>query len=100
MEELKPVAWMWEHFGTRVTTNKKNAIDLEKFGVNLTPLYAIPDGYALVPVEPTKTMIDAMCEVIAYCGPESDYVEDAISTYKAMLSDATFPRGSVVDDEV
>lgn len=105
-KELKPVAWMWEHYGIHTTTNKSNALDLERFGVNLTPLYAIPEGYALVPVEPTVEMLKSGANEIpvAFCPDDFDPFEyDAKMAYKAMVKayqDATFPPGSIVKEEV
>ena len=59
---------------------------------------SIPDGYALVHVEPTDAMIEAMSASLAYSSPSTTWAEDAKKAYKAMIADAQFPKGSVVDD--
>ena len=98
MSELKPVAWSLEYNGTHVTADKSLAMSLKADGVPVTPLYAIPDGYALVPVEPTESMIDAMAASLAHSSPSTTWAEDAKKAYKAMIADAQFHKGSVVDD--
>ena len=98
MSELKPVAWSLEYNGTHVTADKSLAMSLKADCVPVTPLYAIPDGYALVPVEPTESMIDAMAASLAHSSPSTTWAEDAKKAYKAMIADAQFHKGSVVDD--
>ena len=102
MSELKPVAWMWEYHGHHVTVVKANADALMVAGVELTPIYAIPAGYALVPVEPTDAMLDEI-------KTDDRYTNRAMRVrYQSMLNaagayeiaDAQFPKGSVVDEEV
>lgn len=45
MNELKPVAWMWEYRGfAMVTANEAKAMELqEDQEIEVTPLYAIPE---------------------------------------------------------
>ena len=50
----------------------------------LPPLPAIPEGFALVPIKPTKEMIDAMCEYMG--GLSAD--KRAIYAYKDAVSAA------------
>jgi len=99
MSELKPAAWMWEYNGQQVTADKNLAMSLRADGVPVAPLYAIPEGYALVPVEPTESMIDAMAASLAHSSPSTTWAEDAKKAYKAMIADAQFHKGSVVDEE-
>lgn len=74
LREQKPVAWMWEQESARnelgVGGWDKHLLFCrpvpEKFKRNITPLYpapfpaTIPEGWKLVPVEPTHKMCDAI----------------------------------------
>ncbi|WP_027855586.1 hypothetical protein [Marinobacterium litorale] len=85
MSELKPVAWLYEAVdeSIRVTDYEQFA---EMHGRDVTPLYAIPEGYALVPVEPTDAMVDAALA----CADDESIPEDAFaqSAYRAMITAA------------
>jgi len=93
MSELKPVAWSLEYNGTHVTADKSLAMSLKADGVPVTPLYAIPDGYALVPIEECAL---AMSESV-FTGNEK--VRNALGVINGILLEAT-KKGSVVDEEV
>lgn len=45
MNELKPVAWVWDYRGfTFVTANKAKAMELQQDPkIEVTPLYAVPE---------------------------------------------------------
>lgn len=51
----------------------------------LSPAVAVPDGYALVPIEPTEEMVAAGAE------GDSQFYDHARFVYRAMLSAATKP---------
>lgn len=88
---IKPVAWM---LGKDVTTNEQmGTIGWPAIGLGkVVPLYdhAIPEGFAIVPVEPTEAMIEAGAAAHASilhgsCLTASDL---ASKLYKAMLTAA------------
>ena len=63
-----------------------SGLDYEPLYAHPLPAQAVPEGWQLVPVEPTKEMCDAYCEgSIAPVGNLSRY------GYKAMLSAAPKP---------
>lgn len=59
MDKLKPVAWHCERNGQSVIETDCAAGMLQglKDGVTVTPLYALPEGYAIVPVEKIKEAV-------------------------------------------
>ena len=93
MSDLKPVAWTWEYNGTQVTADKSLAMSLKADGVAVTPLYAIPDGYALMPVEECALAMSGS----VFTGDEK--VRNALGVINGILLGAT-KKGSVVDEEV
>lgn len=108
-----PVGWMWEAYGQRnFTAGCHHKEVLESDGVVMTPLYthpvppsvAVPEGWKLVPIEPTALMMDAACH--AY-GGDDDWLfhngHDVILCHRAMVNAAPSPDHSgdankVVDD--
>lgn len=100
MSELNPVAWSLEYNGTHVTADKSLAMSLKADGVPVAPLYAIPDGYVLVPVEPTDAMIDEIRTDERFTNRAMrvryQYMLNAAGAYE--IADAQFQKGSVVDD--
>lgn len=65
--DSEPVAWTWQHLKQwHVTNDEERARDLAWDGVKVEPLYrhpqpapVVPDGYVMVPKEPTGEMIHA-----------------------------------------
>ena len=105
MSELKPAAWQFKNVdgewrnGTEHHNHYKNTVDA---GYEVRHLYAIPEGYALVPVDPTDAMIDEI-------RTDERFTNRAMRVrYQSMLNaagayevvDAQFQIGSVVDEEV
>lgn len=84
MKDMKPVAWIVSDGGSQFITTKedelKNAI---RFNWTVTPLYAIPEGCVVVPVEPTEGMRSAYLD--ASIAPISTL---SIAGYKAMIKAA------------
>ena len=87
MERAEPVAWsLWQPFGGHVqfTGNQKLATQYGlRADVMVTPLYlhptpTIPDGWKLVPIEPTLKMI----------GAAEDQADCLGDFYRAMLAAA------------
>ena len=82
----EPVALLYQHGETGRTTFRdpgENLIEWEaenKGWQFVAPLYAIPEGYVVVPVEPTEAMIKAAR--LAYMSGDGAYSE----TYKAMIA--------------
>lgn len=103
MSELKPVAWLCiadDGENVDAVCSEFRRSEYERFGRKIVPLYAIPAGYALVPVEPTDAMLDEI-------KTDDRYTNRAMRVrYLAMLNsagaydiaDAQFQKGSVVDD--
>ena len=83
--ELKPVAWRYmdveENF--RVTEYPSFA---KSYGFDVVPLYAIPDGYALVPIEPTREMREAFHD--SYEDYENGDASCPDAQWKAMIAAA------------
>lgn len=57
--KLEPVAWMYQErkgkpFASTVPPESQDPIQLSENEVTVTDLYAIPDGYVVVPVEQAK----------------------------------------------
>lgn len=96
MKELKPVCWQ---FRSRLDGEWKecNESDIDRFKsiyIATRALYAIPEGYALVPV----AEIESAANALAYgAHPHESPHAKSLREY---LKDATFPPGSVVDEEV
>jgi hypothetical protein len=99
-----PVGWMWEAYGQRnFTAGCHHKEVLESDGVVMTPLYthpvppsvAVPEGWKLVPIEPTALMMDAACH--AY-GGDDDWLfhngHDVILCHRAMVNAAPSPDHS------
>jgi regulator of replication initiation timing len=87
LREQEPVAWLCETDGNVdavVTEHAKETY--AKCGRKITPLYtapqpAIPEGYVLVPVEPTQEMLDVILNT-------HDVYGFAADLYKALLDAA------------
>ena len=96
MSELKPVAWkltLPDDSETVITDIKSYSLKYyADNGYNPVPLYAIPDGYALVPIEECAL---AMSESV-FTGNEK--VRNALGVINGILLEAT-KKGSVVDEE-
>lgn len=111
MEELKPVAWLCiatDGENVDAVCSEFHRSEYERFGREIVPLYAIPDGCVVVhngAVE--KAFRDGFMQSAEgyngelYCDGWTKVIDgfkEAAAEYKAMLEDAKFPRGSVVDD--
>lgn len=102
-EQIKPAAWQFYQNGewrTGMETNNHRQ-NTEEGGFPVRDLYAIPEGYALVPVEPTEEMLKAAIYDTSYDGG-GDF-DATIGNWKAMIKayqDATFQPGSIVKEEV
>lgn len=63
---MKPIAWMYEYDGIVPDIDSSSLIKTERWEAGReepwteTPLYAIPEGFALVPKEPTVETLDAL----------------------------------------
>jgi hypothetical protein len=92
LREHEPVAWIVEHDDYPTEVELINELDHapeiigqeEAKGWRFTPLYAapqpaIPEGFVLVPVEPTDEMIDAGADAINF------YRVDVMRAYTAMV---------------
>lgn len=96
MKNMKPVAWLCKNKSTGRVFVDLNDIRYsntrERNDWESTPLYAIPEGFVVVPVEPTGKMIDAWFDQLSKNGfhvEGSDLtISDAVATYKAMLKAA------------
>lgn len=96
MSELKPVAWEMKKNDESyhsITPNEDSTL-LKKSRVDqdwvVTPLYSIPEGYVLVPEEPTQNMVKAGCDAIRKNGGEGSDEElsgDAVCAYKVMINE-------------
>lgn len=102
MSELKPIAWLHNKDGRVDIVHKEVKEVWEKIGKpanfcreivackteNYTiPLYQIPEGYALVPVEPTIRMKNAAWYEYDKVA-ELDAYPDAKTIYTAMITAA------------
>lgn len=80
IEQVKPMAFMVEQYGHKKIIFDDVVTRYEGDEIKVTPLYTsattIPEGYALVPVDPTKEMIIA------------GEMQIGRHAYKAMLSAA------------
>lgn len=85
--KLKPSGYDIEGIGTLIHPDDIFPRRLEEFkkeGI-VTPLYAIPAGFSLVPDEPTQLMLDAGLNAI---GPNTHRLDRMKKYYKAMLKAA------------
>lgn len=106
-KELEPVAWNVTDNETGEQILYHNIYSDNVAGFTAEPLYVIPEGYALVPVEEATDEMAA-----AFMGDDRPWIsgrewwgsrESFNRSYKAMIKayrDATFPQGSVVECEV
>lgn len=65
MKDIKPVAWSWFYISRHCTLDESVANELMGDGVDVSPLYALPEGYVIVPIEPTQKMVDVLKENLA-----------------------------------
>ena len=93
LKSQKPIGY-WRHtFAGKLCINKSLQCDIDGNSPELpdsTPLYvrpvpAIPEGYALVPIEPTRVMLDSAHENLIRDGAIDPMVK---RIYKSMLSAA------------
>ena len=93
LNSQKPIGY-WRHtFAGKLCINKSLQCDIDGNSPELpdsTPLYvrpvpAIPEGYALVPIEPTRVMLDSAHENLIRDGAIDPMVK---RIYKSMLSAA------------
>ena len=78
--DREPVAWTWQHLKQwHVTNDEERARDLAWDGVKVDPLYrhaqpapVVPDGYVMVPKEPTEAMMlhNSGCQHHAWDDPD------------------------------
>lgn len=102
-KELEPVAWQFYH-----NCSWQDGAGKVNVSYPVRYLYAIPEGYALVPVEEaTDEMAAAFMEDDRpWVSGSSEWYGNRMlfnRSYAAMIKayqDATFPPGSVVDDSV
>lgn len=97
----EPVAWRHDEgpFGPVATCHKNAAENWLANGFNLkelfqtppAPLPAIPDGWKLVPVEPTWEMLSANGCVKHHDGQECSHHENRKRIWRAMLAAAPSP---------
>lgn len=71
--KLEPVAWMYQErkgkpFASTVPPESQDPIQLSENEVTVTALYAIPEGYVVVPVSLLKRANAAMMEWAAKYG--------------------------------
>ncbi|EAO9321517.1 TPA: DUF551 domain-containing protein [Salmonella enterica] len=98
--EAKPVAW---ECGENIILFNPDTVEAyaKRVEISPKPLYAappapvVPDGYALVPVEPTDEMIAAAmnCEDVLFNSDESFCVQFG-NIYEAMLAAAPKPQNA------
>ncbi|ENY4508744.1 DUF551 domain-containing protein [Salmonella enterica] len=98
--EAKPVAW---ECGENIILFNPDIVEAyaKRVEISPKPLYAappapvVPDGYALVPVEPTDEMIAAAmnCEDVLFNSDESFCVQFG-NIYEAMLAAAPKPQNA------
>jgi len=81
---MKPVAWQYRSASGEWKIGSDYSRDLmERNGYETRDLYAIPEGYVVVPVEPTQKQLDASLREIA----ESEF-SCAKDVYDAMIKAA------------
>ena len=93
-KELKPVAWNVTDNETGEQILYHNIYRDDVAGFTAEPLYAIPEGYALVPVE---LISDVASENM---NRSINLRHSVMAQFEAILHDATFPPGSVVKEKV
>lgn len=85
--KLEPVAWQFRHKPTNASWNYCSKTDAAEFAAigdyETRPLYAIPEGYKVVPVEPTEAMLRAGREVFGEHVEDTD--SDYLRIYRAMI---------------
>lgn len=87
--EAEPVAWMWEIYGGGHMYAKIKPSSLDS-----TPLYAappapvVPNGWVLVPVEPTHEMQSAAACAIRFDTTPINKLWTGNAVYRAMLAAA------------
>ena len=77
--DSEPVAWTWQHLKQwYVTNDEERARELAWDGVKVEQLYrhpqpapVVPDGYVMVPKEPTREMLDEFDSIIDYGAEDS-----------------------------
>lgn len=85
--DSEPVLWAWQHLDMwHVTSHHGRARDLGVSGFKVIPLYlharpgpVVPDGYVMVPKEPTEEMLQASYREAAVYSP---------TAYRAMIAAA------------
>lgn len=85
--DSEPVAWTWQHLKQwYVTNDEERARELAWDGVKVEQLYrhaqpvpVVPDGYVMVPKEPTEEMLQASYREAAVYSP---------TAYRAMIAAA------------
>ncbi|QDP55727.1 MAG: hypothetical protein Tp138OMZ00d2C19078241_59 [Prokaryotic dsDNA virus sp.] len=93
MKDMKPVTWLCEASdGENVyaAVNEFQMKEFERFGRKITPLYAIPEGHVVVPVEPTLPMLAELGfngDVELAIG-HANICDELRENYKAMLKAA------------
>lgn len=108
-EAGEPTAWLigGAKEGGQVATNRRDVMEASKArGLQITPLYAhpspvtgaIPEGFVLVPIEPTNDMHEAAFSkgLAAKEGDamSADFVRINDAMYRAMLSSSPNPPAS------
>lgn len=98
MKDMKPVAWAVNcDLGSGIKgifECRERAMDFchSVSKTHITPLYALPEGHVIVPVEPSEKMIEAWFDRLdknGYNITGSDLsIIDAVQTYKDMLKAA------------
>jgi hypothetical protein len=92
MKDIKPAAWLVSDGGSQFITTKEDELNNAiRFNWTVTPLYAIPEGCVVVPVEPTRRQINLGGKAILHNGGEGEMCEieaDAELAYKAMIKAA------------
>ena len=91
--KLEPVAWMTHESSMRLKDggNCKGAVPVhqQRSHASSIPLYAIPKGYVVVPVEPTEDMLVSGQEAWVICKTNRSAVEDcehSAAVWKAMIA--------------
>jgi len=77
-QNMKPTAYLTKGNDLQLGVVSKN---LPLMGCDWTPLYAIPEGYKLVPIEPTAAMVSR-------ANPLYDAIDADCYRYKEMITRA------------
>ena len=96
MSKLKPTAYMYPQYsgngpdsysedeaGLVLADNINDLAEWEKKAS--APLYVVPEGYALVPVEPTKEMIDSCHHGFMVMTEDTQWNDAIKEVYKQMI---------------